>query len=283
MSKKNLYNFIKYAIKEDVGDGDHSSLGSIPRNRINKAELLVKDEGIIAGIDLAKKIFEYIDIDLSFNQILNDGDNVKKGDIAFYIEGNSRSILTAERLVLNCMQNMSAIATKTNFINSLINNSKCKILDTRKTTPHNRIIEKWAVEIGGGVNHRFGLYDVIMLKDNHIDFSGGIENAFLNVKKYLNAKNKKLDIIIEARSIKEVNQILKLDGVKRILLDNFDISTTKKAVKLIKKKIEIESSGSINEQNIIDYAKCGVDYISLGCLTHTLKNFDLSLKAINNN
>ena len=280
MSKKNLYNFIKYAIKEDVGDGDHSSLGSIPRNSINKAELLVKDKGIIAGIDLAKKIFEYVDTDLSFNQILNDGENVKKGDIAFYIEGNSTSILTAERLVLNCMQNMSAIATKTNFMNSLVNNSKCKILDTRKTTPHNRIIEKWAVEIGGGVNHRFGLYDVIMLKDNHIDFSGGIEKAFLSMKKYLKAKNKKLDIIIEARNIKEVNEILKLNGVKRILLDNFDIHTTKKAVKIIGEKNEIESSGSINEQNIIDYANCGVDYISLGCLTHTLKNFDLSLKAI---
>ncbi len=280
MSKKNLYNFIKYAIKEDVGDGDHSSLGSIPRNSINKAELLVKDKGIIAGIDLAKKIFEYIDTELSFNQILKDGDNVNKGDVAFYIEGNSTSILTAERLVLNCMQNMSAIATKTNFMNSLVNNSKCKILDTRKTTPHNRIIEKWAVEIGGGVNHRFGLYDVIMLKDNHIDFAGGIEKAFLRMKKYLKAKNKKLDIIIEARSIKEVNDIMKLDGVKRILLDNFDIPTTKKAVKLIGKKNEIESSGGINEQNINDYANCGVDYISLGCLTHTLKNFDLSLKAI---
>ena len=280
MIKKELHNFIKNAIIEDLGDGDHSSRGSVPENTKNKAQLLIKESGVIAGIELAIMIFKEIDNTLKVTQTLNDGDKVKFGDIAFIVEGNCISILTAERLVLNCMQHMSAIATKTNYLNSLITDTKCKLLDTRKTTPLNRIIEKWAVRIGGGINHRSGLYDMIMIKDNHIDFGGGIARAISKTKKYLSEKEKNLDIVVEARNIDEVNQILKETGVKRILLDNFDYKTTKKAVAIIGSKCEIESSGGINEETIVEYAKCGVDFISVGALTHSVPNFDLSLKAI---
>ena len=280
MIEKDLNNFIKNALIEDVGDGDHSSLASIPKDATSKAHLLVKDNGIIAGIELAKMIFNQVDSSLKVTQNLNDGDKVSFGDIAFIVRGNSISILTAERLVLNCMQHMSAIATKTTFLNSLITDTKCKLLDTRKTTPLNRTIEKWAVKIGGGVNHRFGLYDMIMIKDNHIDFAGGISNAIQKTKKYLSDNNKDLEIIVEARNLDEVNQILNEGGIKRILLDNFDYETTKKAVAIIEDKCQSESSGGITKNTIAEYAKCGVDFISIGALTHSVHNFDLSLKAI---
>ena len=280
MIEKSLHNFIKNALIEDVGDGDHSSLGSIPKDATSKAHLLVKDKGIIAGIELAKMIFKEVDSTLKMTPKLQDGDKVSFGDVAFIVEGNSISILTAERLVLNCMQHMSAIATKTNYLNSLIAHTKCKLLDTRKTTPLNRTIEKWAVKIGGGCNHRFGLYDMIMIKDNHIDFAGGIPQAISKIKQYLKNNNKKLEIIVEARNLDEVHQILQQGGVKRILLDNFDYETTKKAVAIIGDKCQSESSGGITEENIAEYAKCGVDFISVGALTHSVLNFDLSLKAI---
>jgi nicotinate-nucleotide pyrophosphorylase (carboxylating) len=275
-----IKKFIINALAEDIGDGDHTSLASIPTDAKNKAHLLVKDKGIIAGIELAKIIFNKVDETLTIEQFLQDGDKVESGDIAFIIKGNSISILTAERLVLNCMQHMSAIATKTAFLNSLISETKCKLLDTRKTTPLNRTIEKWAVKIGGGVNHRFGLYDMIMIKDNHIDFAGGIAKAIQQTKKYLSDNDKDLEIIIEARNLDEVNQILNEGGIKRILLDNFDYGTTKKAAAIIGNKCETESSGGITEDTIAEYAKCGVDFISVGALTHSVLNFDLSLKAI---
>jgi nicotinate-nucleotide pyrophosphorylase (carboxylating) len=279
-TEKDLIKFINDGLKEDVGDGDHSSLASIPANAQNKAHLLVKDNGVIAGIQLAKMIFKEVDSTLKVEQLLNDGDKVKIGDIAFEVSGSVISILTGERLVLNCMQLMSAIATKTSYLNSLIAGYKTTLLDSRKTIPLNRIIQKWAVKIGGGENHRFGLYDMIMIKDNHIDFAEGITNAIEKTKNYLKEKNKDLDIIVEARNLEEVKEILNAEGVKRILLDNFDFETTKKAVSIIGKSCETESSGGITEQTIAEYANCGVNYISVGALTHSIQNFDLSLKAI---
>ena len=275
-----IEKFIINALAEDIGDGDHTSLASIPKNATSKAHLLVKDNGIIAGIELAKMIFYEVDNALTIKQFLEDGDKVKFGDIAFIVQGNSISILTAERLALNCMQHMSAIATKTTYLNSLITDTKCKLLDTRKTTPLNRTIEKWAVKIGGGGNHRFGLYDMIMIKDNHIDFAGGIAKAIQKTKKYLSENNKDLEIIVEARNLYEVQEIINEGGVKRILLDNFDYETTKKAVTIIGDKCQSESSGGITEDTITEYAKCGIDFISVGALTHPALNFDLSLKAI---
>ena len=278
--QEDLKKFITNALKEDVGDGDHSSLSCISAQAKNRAELLVKQEGVISGIELAKMIFHQVDSSLKVEQVLKDGDRVNFGDIAFFVQGNSISILTGERLVLNCMQLMSAIATKTAYLNSLISDTNCKLLDTRKTFPLNRMIEKWATKIGGGENHRFGLYNMIMIKDNHIDFAGGIANAIKKTKQYLAEKNKNLEIIVEARNLEEVNEILNVGGVKRILLDNFDYENTKKAVGIIGDKCETESSGGINEKTIVEYAKCGVDFISVGALTHTIENFDLSLKAL---
>ncbi|MEJ6748302.1 MAG: carboxylating nicotinate-nucleotide diphosphorylase [Flavobacteriales bacterium] len=280
MTDKDFEKFITDSLSEDVGDGDHSSLASISKSSINRAHLLVKDEGIIAGIELAKMIFRKVDNNLKVETFLKDGDKVKFGDIAFIVTGNSISILTAERLALNCMQHMSAIATKTTYLNSLISDTNCKLLDTRKTNPLNRKLEKWAVKIGGGVNHRFGLYDMIMIQDNHIDFAGGITAAIQKTKQYLKENNKNLEIIVEARGLEEVYEILKEGGVKRILLDNFDYETTKKAVEIIGNKCQTESSGGITEVTISEYAKCGVDFISVGALTHSVLNFDLSLKAI---
>jgi len=280
MIDKELEKFIKESLNEDIKDGDYTSLACIEENAVNAAHLIVKDNGVIAGIELAILTFNYVDKNLKVKKIIKDGDTVKKGDIALIVEGNSRSILLAERLVLNYMQQMSAIASKTRHICNLISSTTTKVLDTRKTTPLNRKIQKWAVKIGGGYNHRYGLYDMIMIKDNHVDFSNGITNAIQKTKKYLLDKNKKLDIIVETRNINEVNEVLKEGGIKRILLDNFNFKDTKEAVKIINKRSEIESSGGITEDNILEYAKCGVDYISLGSLTHTIKNFDLSLKAI---
>jgi len=278
--QKELELIIANAIREDVGDGDHSSLACIPNTAQGKAKLLVKDNGIIAGVEFAKMIFKYVDANLQVEVLIEDGEAVKQGDIVFFVSGSSQSILKSERLVLNTMQRMSAIATKTKEFVALLQGTKTKILDTRKTTPGIRAIEKWAVKIGGGENHRFALYDMIMLKDNHIDFAGGISQAILKTKNYLIANNKELKIIVEARNLDEVKQILEVGGVYRILLDNFDYETTKQAVQLIDSQCLTESSGNINEKTIRRYAECGVDYISSGALTHSICNMDLSLKAI---
>ncbi|SMC85934.1 carboxylating nicotinate-nucleotide diphosphorylase [Cellulophaga tyrosinoxydans] len=277
---KEIELIIANAIREDVGDGDHSSLACIPNSATGKAKLLVKDQGIIAGVDFATQVFNYVDPNLKIECLLKDGDHVKHGDIVFYVEGSSRSILKAERLVLNAMQRMSAIATKTNHFVKLLKGTNTKILDTRKTTPGIRALEKWAVKIGGGENHRFALYDMIMLKDNHIDFAGGIAMAIKKTKQYLLDTNRNLKIIVEARNLDEVQQILDAKGVYRILLDNFSFADTKAAVKLIGNESLTESSGGINEHTIRNYAECGVNYISSGALTHSVYNMDLSLKAV---
>ncbi|WP_405206248.1 carboxylating nicotinate-nucleotide diphosphorylase [Aquimarina sp. LLG6339-5] len=271
---------IANAIREDVGDGDHSSLACIPDTVTGKAKLLVKDEGILAGVDFAKKVFNYVDPKLEVEVKIEDGAKVKYGDIAFYVSGSSQSILKAERLVLNAMQRMSAIATKTNQFVQLLEGTGTKILDTRKTTPGIRALEKWAVKIGGGENHRFALYDMIMLKDNHIDFAGGITKAIEKTKKYLADTNRDLKIIVEARNLDEIKQILKTPGVYRILIDNFNYDDTRKAVELIGDTCLTESSGGINEKTVRKYAECGVNYISSGALTHSVYNLDLSLKAV---
>ncbi|MFV0565876.1 MAG: carboxylating nicotinate-nucleotide diphosphorylase [Flavobacteriaceae bacterium] len=271
---------IENAIREDVGDGDHSSLACIPENARGKAKLLVKDKGVIAGVNFAKKIFAYVDKNLRVDVKIQDGSEVTFGDVVMYVEGSSRSILMAERTVLNAMQRMSAIATKTKMFVDLIKGTKATILDTRKTTPGIRVLEKWAVKLGGGENHRFALYDMIMLKDNHIDFAGGITNAVEMSKQYLRETEKDLKIMVEARDLTEVKEILALDGVYRILLDNFDYEDTRKAVKLIGDKCLTESSGNINESTIRFYADCGVNFISCGALTHSVSNMDLSLKAV---
>ena len=278
--QKEISLIIENAIREDVGDGDHSSLACIPANAMGKAKLLIKDECILAGVEFARQTFNYVDKDLKMEILLNDGQQVNFGDVAFYVEGRSQSILKAERLVLNGMQRMSAIATKTNYFVSLLEGTKTKILDTRKTTPGIRALEKWAVTIGGGENHRFALYDMIMLKDNHIDFAGGITKAIEKTKRYLKDSKRNLKIIVEARNLIEVEEILQSQGVFRILLDNFSFEDTKKAVALIEGQSLTESSGGINENTIRKYAECGVDYISSGALTHAVFNKDLSLKAI---
>ncbi len=271
---------IKNAIREDVGDGDHSSLACIPASANGKAKLLVKDTGIIAGVAFAEMIFKYVDANLKVDIRIKDGSKVKFGDIVLYVSGSSQSILKAERLVLNAMQRMSAIATKTKQFMDLLEGTKTKVLDTRKTTPGIRALEKWAVKIGGGENHRFALYDMIMLKDNHIDFAGGITKAIKKTQQYLKDINKDLKIIVEARNLKEIEEILQSKGIYRILIDNFNYEDTKKAVKLIGNTCLTESSGGINEKTIRKYADCGVDFISSGALTHSVYNMDLSLKAV---
>ena len=278
--EKELDIIITNAIREDVGEGDHSSLACIPPTAQGKAKLLVKENGIIAGVEFAKLIFKYVDANLKIETLIADGSEVNYGDIVFYVEGNSQSILKAERLVLNAMQRMSAIATKTKEFAKLLEGTKTKVLDTRKTTPGIRAIEKWAVKIGGGENHRFALYDMIMLKDNHIDFAGGVAKAISKTKDYLKENNLDLKIIVEARSISEIKEILNEGGVYRILIDNFDYETTKQAVELIGNKCQTESSGGITLKTARKYAECGVDYISSGALTHSVSNMDLSLKAI---
>lgn len=275
-----LQLIIKNGIREDVGDGDHSSLACIPATAQGKAKLLVKDEGIIAGVEFAKMIFNYVDKDLKIETFIQDGAPVKYGDVVFHVTGSSQSILKSERLVLNAMQRMSAIATKTKAFADLLEGTKTKVLDTRKTTPGIRAIEKWAVKIGGGENHRFALYDMVMLKDNHIDFAGGITKAIQKTNDYLKENNLDLKIIVEARNLDEVREILQSENVYRILLDNFDYDTTRTAVALIGNQCQTESSGNINEKTIRNYAECGVNYISSGALTHSVYNMDLSLKAI---
>lgn len=279
--QKELQLIIANAIREDVGPGDYSSLACIPEDAHGKAKLLVKDNGYIAGIEFAKMVFQYVDNEMIFEPLLNDGDKVQFGDIAFYISGRSQSILKAERLVLNAMQRMSAIATKTRQFADLLQGTKTKILDTRKTTPGIRALEKWAVRIGGGENHRFALYDMIMLKDNHNDFAGGITKAIAKTKQFLKANQLDLKIIVEARNLTEVAEILQSEGVYRILLDNFDYETTRKAVEIIGEQCQTESSGGITLETARQYADCGVDYISTGAITHSVYNMDLSLKATN--
>jgi nicotinate-nucleotide pyrophosphorylase (carboxylating) len=274
-----LQLIIQNGIREDVGAGDHTTLACIPADATGKAKLIVKEEGIIAGVVFAKMIFEYVDSTLKIKTFIIDGTPVKKGDIVFHVSGSSQSILKSERLVLNSMQRMSAIATKTKKYVGLLQGTKAQILDTRKTTPGFRACEKWGVKIGGGENHRFALYDMVMLKDNHIDFAGGITLAIIKTKAYLKENNLDLKIIVEARNLDEIKEILKSDGIYRILIDNLDFEDTKKAVALIGNKCQTESSGNINEDTIRAYAECGVDYISSGALTHSIYNMDLSLKA----
>lgn len=271
---------ITNAIREDVGDGDYSSLACIPEDATGTAKLLVKDEGIIAGVEFARQVFEYVDPGLELDIKIKDGSPVKYGDVCYYVSGLSQSILKSERLVLNAMQRMSAIATKTNAYVKLLEGTDTKILDTRKTTPGIRALEKWAVKIGGGENHRFALYDMVMLKDNHIDFCGGITKAIEKTKAYLKDHHLGIKIIVEARNLSEIEEILKTEGVYRILIDNFNYEDTRKAVKLIGDKCLTESSGGITLETVRKYAECGVDYISSGALTHSVHNMDLSLKAI---
>jgi nicotinate-nucleotide pyrophosphorylase (carboxylating) len=281
MNTELINELISLAFKEDIGVGDHSAMACIPKDAVGKAHLLVKDEGIIAGIDIAKHVFHRFDEALIFSPILKDGDKVKYGDIAFTIEGSSLSLLQTERLVLNIMQRMSAIATKTNHYATLLSGYKTKVLDTRKTTPGLRVLEKMAVKIGGGENHRMGLYDMIMLKDNHIDYAGGISSAISKILNYLTENNLDLSIEVEARNLDEVKEILTFKEVSRIMLDNFSYEDTRTAVALINGQCEIESSGGITEETLVEYAKCGVDFISVGALTHSINNMDLSLKATN--
>jgi nicotinate-nucleotide pyrophosphorylase (carboxylating) len=280
MENKILREFITRCLAEDLGDGDHTSLACIPEDKEGKAKLLIKEKGLIAGIRVAEELFTIIDKDLQFNRILEDGTHVVPGDIAFYLSGRQQSILKSERLVLNIMQRMSGIATSTNEYAARLKGLKTRILDTRKTTPGFRFLEKEAVRIGGGTNHRMGLYDMIMLKDNHIDYAGGIENAILKTRDYLIKNNLKLKVEIEARSIEDVRKILSFGGVDRIMLDNFSIEETRMAVKEISGRYETESSGGIDLSTIRSYAECGVDYISVGALTHHVKSLDMSLKAI---
>lgn len=276
----NFKKFISEAFKEDVGDGDHTSLSTIPKNHKGKMQLLVKEDGIIAGVDAAEKIFKQADKNFRIKILVKDGATVKKGDVAFTIEGNTQKLLLCERLVLNIMQRMSGIATKTAHLQKLCKGTKTVVIDTRKTTPGFRFFEKWAVVIGGGSNHRYGLYDMILIKDNHIDFAGGIIEAIDSANRYLKRNKKRLAIEVETRNLEDVKKVLEHGQVQRIMLDNYTPAQTKEAVKLINGKFETESSGGITEKNIAEYAKCGVDYISIGALTHHVKSLDLSLKAI---
>jgi nicotinate-nucleotide pyrophosphorylase (carboxylating) len=279
MIDQELKKFVKESLKEDIKNGDHTTLACIDKNNISTAKIVSKENGTIAGVKLAEIIFKEVDKNLKITSFYNDGDDINEKDVILKVSGSSHAILNAERLVLNCMQQMSAIATKTRKIVGLISSTNAKILDTRKTTPLNRQVQKWAVKIGGGYNHRFGLYDMIMIKDNHIDFCNGITNAIRKTKSYLAKNNLNLDIIIETRDISEVKEVLEEGGIRRILLDNFNYKDTKEAVRIINHQYETESSGGITEENILEYSKCGVDYISLGALTHSIKNFDISLLA----
>jgi nicotinate-nucleotide pyrophosphorylase (carboxylating) len=279
-TEKQLFDFIDACIMEDVGDGDHTSLSTIPSGTSNKAKLLVKESGIIAGVALAVKIFHRFDPQLKVEVLLNDGDLVIPGDTVLYVQGSAHSILKAERLVLNIMQRMSGIATTTRKIVDTVAHTKCRILDTRKTTPGLRFLEKEAVLIGGGYNHRFGLFDMILIKDNHVDYAGGITNALKNAKQYLKDTRRSLPIEIETRTLEEVKEALKEGGFVRIMFDNFSFEDLKKAIELVGDQYETEASGGITSQNVIQYAELGVTCISMGALTHSVKSLDLSLKAV---
>lgn len=272
-------DLIRLAFAEDIGDGDHTTLCCIPETAMGKSQLIIKEDGVLAGVEMAKRIFHKFDPTLKINVLINDGAEIKKGDIAFIVEGKVQSLLQTERLVLNVMQRMSGIATTTHKYVKELEGTNTRVLDTRKTTPGMRMMEKEAVKIGGGVNHRIGLFDMILLKDNHVDFAGGIEAAITRAKNYLAQKGKTLKIEIEVRNLDELQQVLRIGGVDRIMLDNFNIENTKKAVELVNHKYEIESSGGITFDTLRSYAECGVDYISVGALTHSVKSLDMSLKA----
>ena len=280
MNKQLLKEFIENALREDVGDGDHSSLACIPSSAKGKAQLIVKEEGVLAGVEVAKVIFEQVEPEIVIDLFIKDGTHIKPGDVILHVSGSTQALLKSERLVLNVMQRMSGIATRTNEYVRKLDGLSTKILDTRKTTPGMRMLEKEAVKIGGGKNHRMGLYDMIMLKDNHIDFAGGIEKAILAVQKYLKERKKDLKIEVEVRNMEELKEVMRVGGVHRIMLDNFDIKTTREAVELINGKFETESSGGITMDTFRKYAETGVDYISVGALTHHIKSLDLSLKAL---
>ncbi len=279
LSEIAINSFIQLALAEDVGDGDHSSLACFDEDVESRAQLLIKDEGILAGVNLAERIFLKVDPSLKFNLKIRDGAYVKYGDVAFTVEGSAISILTGERLVLNCMQRMSGIATYTKYLTSLIEGTNAKLLDTRKTTPNFRMMEKWAVIIGGGVNHRYNLCDMIMLKDNHIDYAGGITKAVQATLQYLEEKDKDLKIEVETRNLEEVKEALSVEGINRIMLDNMGLEEMKEAVTLINGKTEVEASGGITEKTIRAVAETGVDFISVGALTHSIMSKDMSLKA----
>ncbi len=271
---------IKLAFAEDIGDGDHTTLCSIPADAMGKVQLIIKENGVLAGVKMAEKIFHYFDKDLKIHVFIHDGTEVKVGDIAFTVEGKVQSLLQTERLVLNVMQRMSGIATTTRKYVNQLKGTKTRVLDTRKTTPGMRMLEKEAVKIGGGVNHRIGLFDMILLKDNHVDFSGGTANAIKRAQDYCKAKGKDLKIEIEVRNFDELQEALNTGGIDRIMLDNFSVENTKKAVEIVNGRYEIESSGGITYDTLRDYAECGVDYISVGALTHSVKSLDMSLKAV---
>ena len=281
LTQHRLSNFIKAALEEDLGDGDHSSLSCIPQDVQSKAQLIIKDNGIIAGLSLAEMIFHHVDPALNVEMLMKDGQSAKIGDIGLFVSGKAQSILGVERLMLNCMQRMSGIATYTHSLVELIAGTGAKLLDTRKTTPNFRMLEKWAVAIGGGINHRFGLYDMIMLKDNHVDFAGGIEKAIKNCRDYLHKNHLALKIEIETRNMEEVKEVIEVGGVDRIMLDNMSPAVMREAVGLIDRRFETEASGGITEATIRDIAETGVDFISVGALTHSTKSLDISLKAVN--
>lgn len=274
-----LDQFIHAAIAEDIGPGDYSSLASIPSDKMGRARLIIKSNGIIAGVEMAKIIFQTFDKRLTVDVLKNDGEPIQKGDIALIVSGPSASILSAERLVLNCMQRMSGIASFTHRLTQKIIHTQARLMDTRKTTPNFRLMEKWAVHIGGGVNHRFALYDMIMLKDNHVDFAGGISNAVRNTQKYLRENKLNLKIEVETRNLQEVQEVLEVGGVDYIMLDNMDYATMRKAVEMVDGKMSIEASGGITEETLAEVAECGVDFISMGALTYGAKALDMSLKA----
>ena len=276
----NLDELIKLWFAEDIGDGDHTTLSSIPADAMGKQQLIIKEEGIVAGIEVAKRVFAAFDPELKMTQFLHDGDHVKPGDIAFVVEGRTQSLLQTERLMLNIMQRMSGVATRTAEYVKLVEGTKCRVLDTRKTTPGLRMLEKEAVRIGGGCNHRIGLFDMILLKDNHVDFAGGISNAIRRAQEYLKEKGKNLKIEIEVRSFAELQEALETGGIDRIMLDNFTPADTRKAVEIIGGRVEVESSGGITYDTLREYAECGVDVISVGALTHSVKSLDMSFKAV---
>ena len=276
----NLDELIKLWFAEDIGDGDHTTLSSIPADAMGKQQLIIKEEGIVAGIEVAKRVFAAFDPELKMTQYLKDGDRVKPGDVAFVVEGRTQSLLQTERLMLNIMQRMSGVATRTAEYVKLVEGTKCRVLDTRKTTPGLRMLEKEAVRIGGGCNHRIGLFDMILLKDNHVDFAGGIANAIRRAQEYLKEKGKNLKIEIEVRSFVELQEALETGGIDRIMLDNFSPADTRKAVEIIGGRVEVESSGGITYDTLREYAECGVDVISVGALTHSVKSLDMSFKAV---
>ncbi len=276
-----IHSFITSALAEDIGDGDHSSLGSIPKNKQTSARLLIKDNGVLAGVELAQMIFSQVDPSLQVEIFKKDGERVNKGEVAFIVHGSARSILSSERLVLNCMQRMSGIASYTHKLCRIIAGTKARVMDTRKTTPNFRLMEKWAVHIGGGMNHRFALYSMVMLKDNHVDMAGGVAKAVANTKEYLQKTGKDLRIEVETRTLAEVEEAISAGGVDVIMLDNMSVQEMKKAVTLIGGRSKTEASGGITEDTLREVAECGVDYISVGALTHSVKSLDLSLKVIN--